>query len=258
MPKLRDIQEQFARHLQGLPTSPDIAELVKFNQLQNKQRLQVYQNNFRLSLTSNLASIYPVVEKLVGENFFKYASHEFITLHPSLHGNLHEYGGEFSNFLAEFEPAKSLVYLPDMAKFEWAYHRVFHEQDAPALDLQRLEIVNEADYENIVFSINPASRLMKSRFPLIDIWQANQLDDPPEVKLIDQDYFFLVGRRNYENIFQSLNEVEYKFLEMIVSGKKLGEVSNTLSRSFSEEQFDLNELLIKSVSLGNISDFKLA
>ena len=88
VPKLRDVQEQFARHLQGLSSDPDIAEQVKFNQLQNKQRLQVYQNNFKLSLTSNLSAIYPVIEKLVGNKFFNYACNEFISLYPSQHGNL--------------------------------------------------------------------------------------------------------------------------------------------------------------------------
>lgn len=257
MPKLRDIQEQFARHLQGLPTSPDIVHQVKYNQLPNKQRLQVYQNNFKISLTTNLASIYPVIEKLVGEKFFNYASNEFISLYPSQNGDLHQYGGEFSVFLAEFEPAKSLAYLSDMAKFEWAYHQVFHEQDTVALDLQRLEIVNEADYENIVFSLNPASRLMSARFPLIDIWQANQSDNPVEIKLEDKDYYFLIGRRNYEIIFQNIDQIEYDFLKLVDSGIKLGEILISLTHSYSENKVNLNELLIKNVTIGNIDDFKL-
>ncbi len=258
MPKLREIQEQFAKHLQGLATDPDIAEQVKFNQLQNRQRLQVYQNNFKLSLTSNLASIYPVIEKLVGEQFFNYACNEFISLYPSLQGNLHEYGSEFSDFLSDFEPARSLAYLPDMAKFEWAYHRVFHEADSKPLDLERLQDINEVDYENIVFSLNPATRLMTSRFPLIDIWQANQSDEPPEIKLRDKNYYFLIGRRNYENIFQTLDQIEYQFLVMVQAKNKLGEISNVLTENFTEEQVDLNQLLVKNVTLGNISDFELA
>ncbi len=257
MPKLREVQEQFARHLQGLPSSPDIAKQVKFNQLQNAQRLQVYQNNFKLSLVSNLASIYPVIKKLVGEAFFDYAAKEFIKNHPSRHGNLHEYGAEFSIFLADFEPAKSLTYLPDMALLEWAYHRVFHEAEVSALDLQRLQDVNERDYENIVFSLHPASRLLASNYPLTDIWQANQVNDPHEIKLETKKYFFLIARRKFENVFQTLDEIEYQFLQSIYQNKSLGEVSSLLVENFPDQQIDLNQLLIKNVTLNNIYDFSL-
>ncbi len=257
MPTLRDIQEQFARHLQGLPTSPDIAAQVKFNQLQNNQRLQVYQNNFKLSLVSSLAAVYPVIRKLVGEEFFDYAAKNFIQNTPSKHGNLHEYGSEFGLFLAEFEPAKQLTYLPDMARFEWAYHRVFHELETNPFDLQRLQDVDEQDYGYIVFSLNPASRLIASNYPLVEIWQANQSDNPPEIKLEAKKYFFLIGRRKFENVFQSLDEVEYQFLNLIKDSKMLGEISTALIDMFPDQQIDLNQLLVKNVTLNNISDFKL-
>ena len=257
MPKLREVQEQFARHLQELPTCPDIARQVKFNQLQNTQRLQVYQNNFKLSLVSSLAAVYPVIKKLVGEDFFDYAAKEFIKSHPSRHGNLHEYGAEFSSFLAEFEPAKSLAYLPDMALLEWAYHRVFHEAEVNPLDLRRLQEVSQEDYESIIFNLHPASRLLVSNYPLVDIWQANQSDDPPEIKLEARKYFFLIARRKFENVFQTLDEIEYRFLRLISKNRTLGEVSSILVEMFPDQEIDLNQLLVKNVTLNNIYDFSL-
>ena len=171
---------------------------------------------------------------------------------------LHEYGSEFFKFLTEFEPVKNLSYLPDMAKFEWSYHRVFHEADAQELDLQRLQIIDEQEYEKIIFTLHPATRLLESRFPLIDIWQANQSDDPPEINLETNDYFFLIGRRDYENVFQNLNQIEYQFLNMIQKSKTLGEITTFLTGLQSDKKIDLNSLLIRNVTLGNICDFELA
>ena len=170
---------------------------------------------------------------------------------------MHEYGSEFGLFLADFEPVKQLTYLPDMAKFEWAYHLVFHEAETSAFDLQRLQDVDEQDYEHIVFYLHPASRLISSNYPLVDIWQANQSDDPPEIKLEAKNYFFLIARRKFENIFQSFDEIEYQFLNMISEGKMLGEISITLMNIFPDQEIDLNQMLIKNVTLNNISDFKL-
>ena len=258
MSKLREIQEQFARHLQGLPTNPDIAKQVKFNQLNNVNRLQVYQNNFRLSLTSNLAAIYPVVEKLVGDKFFKYCCHEFIKNHPSEQGNLHEYGSELAQFLTDFEAAQSLLYLPDMARFEWAYHQVFHEASANKLDLQLLQQVEEQDYSRIIFSLHPATRLMKSKFPLVKIWQANQENEPDSIELNTKDYFFLIGRRNKENIFQTLELIDFDFLNLIAAGLTLGDISERLLDKHDEAVLDLNQLLIKHVSTENICNFEIS
>ena len=258
VPKLRNIQEQFARHLQGLPTSPDIAKQVKFNQLQNVQRLQVYQNNFKLSLTSNLSAIYPVIEKLVGENFFNYACNEFIKIHPSTHGNLHEYGNEFSIFLSEFEAAKSLSYLPDMARFEWAYHEVFHEASAEQLNLQTLHGIDEEQYSLIEFVLHPASRIIASKFPLMQIWQSNQSENPEPIQLEENEYYFLVARRNNENIFQKLDRIDFDFLSLIKKGQTLGEISNALLLENDESDVDLNNLLVKHVSTGSICDFKIS
>ena len=258
MPTLREIQEQFARHLQGLPTSPDIAKQVEFNQLENKQRLQVYQNNFKLSLTGNLAAIYPVIQKLVGEQFFNYACHEFIKDNPSKQGNLHEYGSEFAQFLQEFEPAKSLTYLADMARLEWAYHQVFHEADAGKFDIQALQEVNAEDYEHLIFSLHPATRLLMSRYPLTKIWQANQSENPGQITIEESDHYFLVGRRDNENIFQSLEKADYDFLLQIASSHTLGAVAALLQSQNDTITIDFNALLIKHVATGNICKFEVS
>ena len=258
MPKLRDIQEQFARHIQGLPTSPEMADQVKFNQLENRQRLQVYKNNFKLSLTNNLAAIYPVTEKLVGINFFKYACHEFIKIYPSRHGNLHQYGIEFADFLSEFEPAKVLTYLADMAKLEWAYHEVFHEATATKFDIQALQQVRQDQYPDLVFSLHPATRLLYSRYPLTAIWQENQLENPGQINLIEKDYYFLIGRRKNENIFQTLDKVDFEFLTLVQSAQNLESITETLQSKNSDSEIDFNALLIKHVSTENICNFEIS
>lgn len=258
MPKLRDIQEQFARHLQGLPTSPAIADQVQFNQLENVNRLQVYRNNFRLSLTGNLAAIYPVLKKLVGEQFFNYACKEFIRDYPSRHGNLHEYGVEFADFIEHFDPARSLRYLADMARLEWAYHEVFHEAAGGRLDTQALQNVKPEHYPDIVFFLHPATRILESRYPLIDIWQTNQEEKPQHIVLNQKDYFFLVGRRNNENVFQTLSKLDYDFLSMVESQQRLQTISERLRPSGDESVIDLDGLLVKHVATGNICKFEIS
>jgi len=79
-----------------------------------------------------------VVEQLVGKDFFRLVTRQYIGAHGSHSGNLHRYGAEMADLLASFEPARGLVCLPDVAALEWACHRAYFADDAAALDLGKV------------------------------------------------------------------------------------------------------------------------
>src|SRR5262245_63799154 len=71
------------------------------------ERFNVHRNNIAASLTSVLASRYPVIRRLVGDDFFRAAAGTFISRHPPQSPALIEFGGTFAAFLAALEPAAS-------------------------------------------------------------------------------------------------------------------------------------------------------
>lgn len=143
-------------------------------------RLRIYHHNVFTSLTEALSHIYPVVVRLVGEQFFAYAAHGYIGRYPSRSGNLHDFGEYLAQFLAEFPPAAGLPYLPDMARLEWAHHQAFHAAEHIPLALERLAEVPAARYADIKFVCHPSVRLVSSQFPIVRIWEVNQPDYPGE------------------------------------------------------------------------------
>ncbi|NEQ38287.1 MAG: DUF2063 domain-containing protein [Okeania sp. SIO3I5] len=72
------------------------------------ESLAIYQNNVVGNLSNTLASIYPVCSQLVGEKFFDATALKFINQFPCLSPDLGDYGEEFPDFLANFEPVKHL------------------------------------------------------------------------------------------------------------------------------------------------------
>ena len=52
----------------------------------------VYRNNVRTCLGRALADAYPVVERLVGEEFFRHTAYRYIAQHPSRSGDLNAFG----------------------------------------------------------------------------------------------------------------------------------------------------------------------
>src|SRR4030067_705372 len=123
MPTLGDLQRAFAWGVCDAAGERFPGE-ARHGRFGGARLFQVYRNNVFLSLTGALAAVYPVVRRLVGEGFFDYLADSFIRAHRPGSGNLHDFGVELAEFLAGFPACAPHPYLADVARPEWAYHRV--------------------------------------------------------------------------------------------------------------------------------------
>ena len=136
--------------------------------------LEIYRRTALANLHGALASVYPVVLRLVGAAFFREAAERFARAQASTSGDLNLYGAGFADFLVAYPFARALAYLPDVARLEWACHESFHAADAPALDAAALAAVPPDRHGAIRFILHPAVRLVASDHPVLSIWEANQ------------------------------------------------------------------------------------
>ena len=256
---LHNLQQQFTSAVLGQDTH-EIARNIIDNQFSGKQRLNIYSNNVAISLRNALRAVYPVIHKLVGDEFFGAMSRDFIANYPSRSGNLHDFGEQLSSFIGSFAPAGELVYLADVAKLEWAYHSVFHAQNSQIFNIEKLQQVHPSDYGNLIFSLSPASRLVRSPFPILRIWEANQeynqseLNDP--ISLDEGETLILVLRRDMDIEFQSLNQTDFSFLSAINNKEKFFTACDAATSI--ENNCDIGQLLQKHILSGAITGFELA
>ena len=195
-------------------------------------RLQVYRNNVFISLRQALADVYPVVQRLVGEEFFNQLARRFVREYPSRSGNLHDFGRELGRFLATLPDSSGLPYLPDVAALEWALHEVFHEADAQPFDFSRL-----SDPENARLPLHPAARLVASRYPILAIWEANHAEHPGLVDLDAGGDWLIVFRDGLERHILRLTAGEFALLGALAQGMTLGEACEAAVAA--EPQLDL-------------------
>ncbi len=94
------------------------------------RRFAVYRNNVVVGLAKVLKSRFPVVWKIVGEEFFTAMALVFVKEQPPRSPLLATYGDEFPAFIAAFGPARELPYLADVARLEAARTRAYHAADA--------------------------------------------------------------------------------------------------------------------------------
>jgi len=217
----------------------------------------IYRNNYRGNLHDALAGAYPVIEQLVGREFFRYMTRQFIGQHPSRSGNLHHYGAEMADFVASFEPARGLPYLQDVAALEWACHRAYFADDAPVLDIVRLGQIPPGQYPDLTLHTHPSCDLVLSRYPIVTIWQAHQPGASADFQ-IDLDSgasIAQVSRKDDVVIVNEISASDADWLHAIQHGATLGEATSaTLQR---HPDFNLQTVLLNLVTQGVLSDFCL-
>ncbi len=187
-------------------------------------RLNIYRNTFIGNLTTALRLSYPTVHRLVGAAFFETAARLFIEAHPPRGTYLDEYGADFPDFLAQFEPAASLVYLPGVARLEWAVNRALHAPDAEPLDVSRLLAIVPADHGRIVFRPHPSVSLVHAEHPVDEIWRAVLAQDDAAMAAIDLGsgpVRLLVQRPTRDSSVIRLNEPEWRFMAELCASQPL-------------------------------------
>ncbi|MEP6997486.1 MAG: DNA-binding domain-containing protein [Betaproteobacteria bacterium] len=195
MPSLLEIQRGMAATIFG-----DDAALVALGVVAGgisaAARIDIYRNNVLGNYRKALAATFPVVRRLVGAAFFDAAIDAFVRAHPSNRGDVNRYGGDLARFLADYAPARSLGYLPDVARLEWAIDQAGIAADAPAFDFAALAALAEDAHASLRFVLHPSAQLIESRYPILHIWRVNQPDGhgPPDVDLGEGGDSLLVAR----------------------------------------------------------------
>ncbi|MBY0556645.1 MAG: DUF692 family protein, partial [Burkholderiaceae bacterium] len=121
-------QQLFASALFDVQQTPQALALFKGQQTEH--RLALYRGNLTVNWSKTLASAYPVVRQLVGDEFFDGLARAYGRAWPSGDPDLNLFGDHFEAFLRSFVHVAELPYLADMAALEWALHRAHYAPSA--------------------------------------------------------------------------------------------------------------------------------
>ena len=194
MPTWSELQASFTRAL--LQNDDAVAGAVLGDGLVPEARLALYRHHVLTTLTAVLKAAYPVVCRLVDARFFAYAADYYIRQQPPTGPCLFEYGASFAHFLAAFPPCRAFVYLPDVARLEWAMHAAWYAEDAVPCARECLRDIAPDDLAGLTFALDPAVTYVRSPWPIDRIWRANQPDaDPHQTVHLDAGTVDLEIRR---------------------------------------------------------------
>jgi hypothetical protein len=173
MQTLLDLQDEFADALLSAAT-PVPSSLKGASLRRADRRFAVYRNNVAVSLIEALGARFPVVKRLVGDEFFSAMAHAFVLREPPVSPLIIHYGETFAAFIEEFDAAAPLPYLSDVARLEYARGRAYHAADAEPLPRAAFAALPSGRIGSARVMLHPSVGIVASRFPVLSIWEANQ------------------------------------------------------------------------------------
>jgi hypothetical protein len=188
MPTLRELQSEFLEAIlagnTGMPAGERLAPELVAGEYGIARGLAVHADIAEQHYIDSLRKSYPVVHRLVGEDYFGQCAREFRRAEPSRSGDLQAVGAGFPAYWQRRHGSDEYRYLADIAGLEWLYQESLTAADHPPFDLAKLARVPPTGYDALRFRLHPSVRTFTSDFPALAIWRENRRTDR-EPELID-------------------------------------------------------------------------
>ena len=243
--------DSFAAALNA-PASPPPAQTLGREGAPDARRFAVYRNNVAVSLIAAMEARFPVVRRLVGDEFFRGLARAYTARHKPQTAVLIHYGAGFADFIAAFEPARDLPYLADVARLENAWVEASHSAEAEPADLTALARIDPEQFTELTFAFHPAVQLLKSDHPAGSIWAGHQGAGAASAPANWISEATLVTRPHADVLVRILPPSGYEFAVALKSGATLAEAHAAARR----DGFDAGAHLVGLIEAGAITNIR--
>jgi hypothetical protein len=185
-------------------------------------RYNIYRNNVTVSLINALATVFPATKRITGDDFFRAMARFYLRARPPISPLLFEYGRDFPDFIEQYEYARPVPWLADVARIERAWLDAYHAADAEPLAPQALASIAPERLADTVLIPHPATRVLRSRFAALTMFSAHKGDGPAAEVDMGEGEDTLVTRPDLEVVATRLPPGGATFLALIIAGDPLG------------------------------------
>ncbi len=215
----------------------------------------VYRNNVVAGLIDSLQDTFPVVRRIVGDEFFDATARIYAMANPPRSPILLKYGETFPDFLQTFEPAQELPYLPDVASLEFTWLEAYHAPDRRPLDKCAFLAVRVASIPRLRLVLHPSARVLRSAFPATTIWHANREQEVlEEIRLDRGGEDALIVRPAAEVDVHLLRPGDAAFLQALGEDRSLADAA--LEATKEHPDFDLTSAISGIIDSGAVVAFR--
>lgn len=235
-PSLLELQRAFAAAVTH-GSDGELTPWIEGRGLAPDARLRVYRNIVSIGHTEALRAAYPAVCRLVGDDFFEGAAVRYLRDVISSSGNLQDYGAAFPAFLTRLPEAAGVAYLADVAQLEWARQEAYLAADAESIDGAALADIDDTAWPRLTLELHPAVRLVRSPYPVFDIWLFCQEDASDDLQLAETGQDVMIRRAGTQLAMQALEPDSAAFVAALLANQTLNRALEAASEA--DATFDL-------------------
>lgn len=193
--------------------------------IQPMDRLHIYQHNVSGVHQRAMEMIFPVCRKVLGEVAFANYCRDYSWTEPTENPDLNQYGESFPEYLAgqieRREELQGYEYLPDLTRLEYLWHASYYAADDGGFDFDNFSRL-QARGTDVVFELGNSLGLLRSDFPVLEIWQQHRIgEESAVVKSLGRCQYLLIYRREFEPRVIELDENQYALLRGFQRGESL-------------------------------------
>ena len=203
------------------------------------KRFNIYCNNVIVSLKDALSESFPVISKLIGPQNFANLAGLYVRNHPPSDPRMMLYGTEFPAFLERFQPLQHVEYLADVARLELAQRYAYHAADAMPINPAIFGELPPEALAGSTVQFAPAMHIIRSSWPVLDIWHFNMTEGAPQPSASAQDV--LIARAEFDPVMLSMPAGSAELIALLQNQTTLGDALETIEQSHPD--FDFSALL---------------
>jgi hypothetical protein len=224
MSALRRLQQDFQQYIFRAHEAMQ-TEIVETTRVDGKTRLGIYASAYRLRLLEALATEYPALKALVGDDVFEQAGLAYIEAHPSPYYNLRWYGGEFAAFLKTIAPFCDFPVTSELAAFEWAMGLAFDAPDDVTVSIETVAAISSEAWPRMRFIPHGSLQRLDMLWNAPAIWRAVENEQDPESPMASgYPVAWALWRQDLKTYFRSLSVDEAWALDAARNGATFAEI----------------------------------
>ena len=257
--QLNNIQKSFKDHMFSEVSSVEapeneFAQLFDEGDIPLETRLKIYRNHIVTTLSDVLVMNFPLVEILTGEGFLKTAAKLYLFDNPPQQACLDRYGASFPSFIDNYDHAKDLPYLADIARLDWEMNEARIAKQDETLTVDDLAQIDPNLLEAAVFKVKRSVRLLQSEYTLDKIYHfcEQNAESRGELSIDKSPPYILVTRMDWDPKIFKLDEAEYGLLAALQKNVPLGECLEETLNKFPD--FNFGEFFQNYIGLETFSE----
>jgi len=233
---LKNFQKQFVSMLTSNIESLELVnDIIPAGNLESAhEAIGAHKNGYIARLTEALGETFEGTWFSMGDELFFEICEQYIKRHHSIEYNLSNYGLNFPLFLEEKKDYINIPFIQDMARFDWLFKEIYHEEQHSHILTSDLLRLQENLHLRLLFG--NAVRLYDSQYAIYQIWKERK---GSQDNVIHHDFErpeFIILYKNDNNIFaRNVPKIQFEILVKLQNGVSLNSI---LEETIIENQDD--------------------